>query len=282
VDRLVICNPRRNHLIAKESDKDDPIDALKLAELFRGGYLKEVYHPECFERAVFKQHVGVYHERVKQRVREANRILAQFRRHGVFLHETDFVDSQERPALLKQLPHPLIQSDVELLWKSYDAVATQVEQLRKSVVRLARKEEVIRRFTEVPGVAWLRAATFYAYLDTPWRFKSKTRLWRYLGIGLDRRHSGNGPMFVFVYQLCSRVLRNMILGAAKSAVVHGNNPYADQYVHWTKEEGISPRNARRNVARSLAMTLWGMWKNGSAYRPERVGCPTAVRVPRIE
>jgi len=36
VGRLVVCDPRRNQLIAKESDKDDPIDAEKLARLFRG------------------------------------------------------------------------------------------------------------------------------------------------------------------------------------------------------------------------------------------------------
>jgi hypothetical protein len=27
----------------------------------------------------------------------------------------------------------------------------------------------------------------------------------------------------------------------------------------------------RNTARSLAVTLWGMWKNGSAYHPAWVG-----------
>jgi hypothetical protein len=32
-----VCNPRRNHLIAKEGEKDDPIDAEKLAQLYRGG-----------------------------------------------------------------------------------------------------------------------------------------------------------------------------------------------------------------------------------------------------
>src|SRR5437660_9181803 len=34
VKEMVICNPRRNHLIAKEGDKDDPIDAPKLAQFY--------------------------------------------------------------------------------------------------------------------------------------------------------------------------------------------------------------------------------------------------------
>ena len=36
-ERVTVCNPRRNHLIAKESDKSDAIDVEKLAHLYRGG-----------------------------------------------------------------------------------------------------------------------------------------------------------------------------------------------------------------------------------------------------
>jgi hypothetical protein len=34
-DELIVCDPRRNHLVAKDSDKDDAIDAAKLALLLR-------------------------------------------------------------------------------------------------------------------------------------------------------------------------------------------------------------------------------------------------------
>ena len=46
VDELMICDPRRNSLIAKDSDKDDPIDAQKPAQLYRGGFVKPVHHPD--------------------------------------------------------------------------------------------------------------------------------------------------------------------------------------------------------------------------------------------
>jgi hypothetical protein len=42
------------------------------------------------------------------------------------------------------------------------------------------------------------------------------------------------------------------------------------YERWTIQEGMSRRNALRNVGRLLAGTLWGMWKSGSAYRAELV------------
>src|SRR6202035_507757 len=98
---------------------------------------------------------------------------------------------------------------------------------------------------------------------------------KYLGIGLERRRSGNGPERVGVPPFVNRALKSTILGAAKSAVARDDNPFADQYRRWIGI-GLSAKLARRNVARSLAATLWGLWKNGSAYRPEWVGVAAAA------
>jgi len=135
---------------------------------------------------------------------------------------------------------------------------------------IAKDSDKDDRFQKVPGVKWIRGATFYAYLDTPWRFHGKSPLWRYLGIGLERKHSGSSPMHVRVSRQANRPLKDMILGAATTAIAQANNPFAKQYQHWIEKGGLSTSNARRNVARSLATTLWGMWKNGSEYRPEWV------------
>src|SRR6516162_1924819 len=43
VDKIVVCDPRKNALL-KAGNKNDRIDARKLAELLRGGQLKQVYH----------------------------------------------------------------------------------------------------------------------------------------------------------------------------------------------------------------------------------------------
>src|ERR1035437_6761449 len=45
VDKLVVCNPRKNALL-KDGNKSDRIDARKLAELLRGNQLQPVYHGE--------------------------------------------------------------------------------------------------------------------------------------------------------------------------------------------------------------------------------------------
>lgn len=276
-EAVTVCDPRRNRLIAKDSDKDDPLDAEKLAQLLRGGYLKAVHHPESLERAVFKQLVLLYHDRVRQRVREANRVMAYLRRHGVFVREKAFVAKEDRAALRRRLPPArLLASNLELLWDSYDLAAEQVRTLRRRLVEAARKEEVIERCTQVPGIGWVRAATFFVYVDTPWRFPSKASLWKYLGIGLERRHSGTGRVQVQLVKCANRQLKGVVRGAALKALGQEGNPFAALYRRWV-QSGLSVGSARRNVARSLAATLWGMWKNGSAYRPDWVGvAPAAV------
>jgi transposase len=276
VESFTVCDPRRNHLIAKDSDKDDPIDAAKLAQLLRGGYLKAVHHPASLERAVFKQLVLLYHDRVRQRVREANRAMAYLRRYGVFVPEKAFAAPEERPGLVQRLPaQRLITTNLELLWQSYDLAAEQVRTMRRRLIEAAKKEEVIQRFVQLPGLSWVRAATFFVYVDTPWRFRSKARLWKYLGIGLERRHSGGGRVQVHLVKYANRRLKAVLIGAAQKAVSLRGSPYAAQYQRW-RAAGLSASTARRNVARSLAATLWGIWKNGSVYRPEWVGVAAAA------
>jgi transposase len=277
VERMVVSEPRRNRLIAEGGDKDDDLDAEKLAQLLRAGYIKEVHQVASLERAVFKQHVALYHFRVRQRVRESLRLTSLFRQYGVMIREKAYVGSADRPALLARLPaNATLREAVQLLWLGYDEVVEQEETWRKRLVQLAQKEEVVRRFEALPGVGWIRAATLYAYLDTPWRFRSKQALWKYLGIGLERERSGNGPEHVGVPLLTHRLLKSTILGAAQSAVAQGKNPFADLSGRWIKQ-GLSSRLARRNVARALSATLWGLWKNGSAYRPEWVGVAAAAQ-----
>ena len=43
VSKLVVCDPRKNARL-QEGHKSDKIDARKLANLLRGGYLRAVYH----------------------------------------------------------------------------------------------------------------------------------------------------------------------------------------------------------------------------------------------
>jgi len=269
-ERVVVCDPRRNALVAKESDKDDPIDALKLAQLARGGYLRLVHHPQTLDRMVFKRRVALYHDRVRNRVRQANRVMAQARFYGLFVQEHAFADRAKEAALLARLPaSPEVRRDWRLLLDGYRAAQRQEVQVERGLVRLARAYPEILRFQALPGYGWIRAATFFVFVDTPWRFRNKAALWKYLGIGLARRGTG-GPVRLGVPQAVNRVLKTAVVGAAQTAITAGKNEFGALYERWLTN-GLTPRLARRNVARTQTAVLWGMWKNGGEYRPEWIG-----------
>lgn len=270
-DEVVVCDPRHNRSIGEAEDKDDKRDALALAQLLRGGYVKAVHHPESQGRITFKVQVGMYHDRVRQRVRESNRIGGVLRRFGVMACEKDFATEEARSLLLSRLPaESMLHADLKLAWSGYDVVASQVKEYRRRLTERSGHEEVLHRWRELPGIGWVRAATLFVHLDTPWRFKSKSALWKYLGIGLRRRQSGEKAGRVSSPTQFNRLLKTTILGAARRAIVADDNPFAGQYARWL-HTGLTPVIARRNVARSLACTLWGMWKSGQGYRPEWVG-----------
>ena len=271
VDSLIVAEPRRNRLIACDGDKDDPVDAAKLAQLLRGGYLKAVHQTDSEEGAIFKQLVAEYHRQVRRRVAQGQQITSLLKQHGVLARAKQFVEKEDRAALLARLPaEELLREMVTALWQEYDAELVCEDAWRKRLAQRAKQDDVVVRFQELPGLGWVRAATLRVYLDTPWRFRSPKALWKYLGIGLERHRSGNGPESLRVPKQTNRLLKSTILGAALSATIQGTNPYADQYRRWI-EQGLTAKLARRNVARSLAATLWGLWKSGAVYHPEWVG-----------
>ena len=288
VEEMVSCDPHRNALISRDGEKDDGLDWRKLAQLYRGGYVKAVHHPLELERSLFKQRVQTYHDRVRHRVSEGLKIIWRVRRLGVFIKQKDLADTAAvaavagkspgganglnglRKELMSRLPaSPVAREDVELLLAGYDQACRQVTTMKSRLIESSKTEPMAQLFCELPGVSWVRASTFVAFIDTPYRFTSKQKLWKYMGIGLERRHSGKGKVQLRVPNRCSRVLKSVILGAAKSAVASGDNVFADLYERWL-DDGCSPQVARRNVARSLAAVMWGMWKSGSAFDPKMV------------
>ena len=213
---------------------------------------------------------------MRRRVATGQQITGLLKQHGVMARAKDFNDEDDRAKVLTQLPEQaLLREMLASLWEEYDAACEREDAWRKRLTQRAKQDALVVRLTELPGVQWIRAATLRVYLDTPWRFRHKKALWKYLGIGLERRHSGKGPEFLGVPKQVNRLLKSTILGAAKSAIAQEDNPFADQHRRWI-DQGLSSRMATRNVARSLAAVMWGLWKNTTAYDPTWVGVNLAA------
>jgi hypothetical protein len=81
-EKLVITDPKQNHWIGFSGQKDDPLDAFKLALLARGGYIKEIHHP-VGQRRRFRELMEAYHDTVRMTTRLKNKIKDKFRQNGI-------------------------------------------------------------------------------------------------------------------------------------------------------------------------------------------------------
>ena len=81
VAEVIVCNPRRNKLLAV-GNKADRVDAQKLAELLRCGQLKPVYHGTPAVR-LLKELVHSYDSLVSDTTRVMNRVKAIYRGRAI-------------------------------------------------------------------------------------------------------------------------------------------------------------------------------------------------------
>ena len=121
VDQLIVCDPKRNAYVAKDGDKDDPIDAEKLARLLRAGMLREVHQVDDIDRVVLKQQVACYHDRVRERVRQGHQLTSLLRRHGAFTSISELAAPEERRRCWRQLPpRPTLLRTLDKIWAVYE------------------------------------------------------------------------------------------------------------------------------------------------------------------
>jgi transposase len=270
VETFVVAEPRRNKLITSEGDKDDRIDSAKLAVLLRGNFLKAVHHTSDPHRASLKHWISLYHDRVRDAVRSINKIRACCRMHGVRIPRKVVRNPLHRRAWLRGLDNPVLQAQLQMFWIGYDATKEQVGLARKQFSSYARKYPIIKSWCKLPGVGLIRATTIFAYLDTPWRFKNRAKLYKYCGVGLVRVSSGkdkkgrpNPPRLRLPWAV-NRRIKNAVLGAATSAIEKGDNAFKAYYERMLSH-GIVPANAKHSVARKMVSTMSAMWKTGNPY-----------------
>jgi len=146
LDQFISSDPRRNKLIASDGDKDDKIDAAKLASLLRGGFLSAVYHSDNDGRAELKHWVSLYHDRVRDAVRSINKMRACCRMYGVKISRAALRDPASRINWLLKTKHDSLSNQLKMLWIGYDATAQQVKFARRQLSILSKKYDVIKQW----------------------------------------------------------------------------------------------------------------------------------------
>lgn len=267
-EKLIITDPKINKWIGKAGKKDDPIDAEKLAQLARGKYIKEIYHP-ISNRRRFKELVFAYHDTVKSQSRIKNKIKALFRREGIRCRGETVYSEKSRDEWRQALPgNKVVHLIVDELWTQLDRTREATENLKRHIRLQSKQFPEIKMFQKVPGIGLIHASTISAIIETPHRFAHKKKLWMYAGIGLSERKSGEKVYSRKLTRQYNRRLKNAVKQATEAAIFAKDNQFRRQYLRLTIEAGIPSHKAKLTVARSLLAALYAMWKKGEEYDRE--------------
>lgn len=264
--KVVVADPLQNHLISSDGNIDDGKAAQRLAELLRGGFIKQVHHTADQERNTFKQSVLLYHQITRQLTRAKNQAKGKFRSNGVRCIASDVFKPKSREHWLAMLPDRGIRQQATFLLEHVDFLESQKRMAYQHMRSLSVAFPEIKRFQKVPGIGMVRACTFYALVDTPHRFETRGRLWAYCGIGIARAQSDEFQGPEHLNRNGNRLLKEVLKGAAISAITVKGCRYAQQYEAYVQRHG-KPELALLNVSRSLCCTMWMMWRTGQPYDP---------------
>jgi transposase len=272
VAEVIVCDPRRNRLISGEGDKTDHLDPGKLIELYRVGSLRRVHHPEHQSMMDLRAWVWAYHDQVKLVTAAKNKLKAAFRAQGLQYSEGNIYSPQERAGWLEQLPRASVRERVRELYGNLDELSARRDRLAERMEKLAERHPVARRFLNIPGYGPVRALTFLVMVDTPYRFATPQKLWRYAGLGPRRWQSGDPRRERQVHPVqYNRRLKLVARGAMEKAISLGDgNPFERMYERLI-EKGVREPLARLSVARKALSVPWGMWKSNRGYDPALAG-----------
>ena len=269
VNRLIVCDPKRNAWIARDPAKHDRVDADKLAKLLKGGFLTEVFHADDASRVDFKRAVQHYHDLTRTQAGVKCQIKSRFRAHGIVVRGASAFEKSGREELIRQVPTPTAQHLIRHVYELLDHAGRTQEKARRLMLALGRAFPEVARFQEVPGIGPVWACTFSAYVQTPQRFRSKRQLWRYCRLGITNRQSNGQPLGR--QRLDSSgvgILKSLSFQAFCAARAAGGNEFDLHYEETLARTG-DKTHARLNTQRKILAVLYGMWKRNEPYRPNR-------------
>jgi hypothetical protein len=136
VTELVVCDPRKNALM-KQGNKSDKIDARKLADLLRGGYLCSVYHGENGLRTV-KELARSYLTISKDLSRVMNRVKALYRSWGILCGGQQVYAPRHRSEWLNKIGEAGVRRRAEFFYQQLDALRALRQAVRRDLLAESR------------------------------------------------------------------------------------------------------------------------------------------------
>jgi transposase len=270
VTRIVVGHPKSSAWIAKDPLKRDRLDADKLANLLRMDQVHEVYYADDDHRTVFKQIVQHYDDVTDQERRLKQKIKSALREQGVIARGLSVYTPEGREPFLAQVPAAAAREAIRQLYGLLDVTLKTQREARRLMRQEAQRYPEIALFDDAPGVALVNASRFSAYVQTPHRFGSKRKLWRYFRLGITDRQSDGKPLGRQALDWNgSGRLKDMSRSAFNGAMKTKTDNMFKRAYRRTLQTTHNETHARLSTQRKIVTVLWTMWKGGTKYQDDK-------------
>jgi len=283
VAEVIVCNPRRNKLLAV-GNKGDRVDAEKLAELLRCGQLKPVYHGTPAVR-LLKELVHSYDSLVGDTTRVMNRVKAIYRGRAIGCAGRDVYYQRNREQWLEKLTEPGMRQRAVFLYQQLDTVRGLRREANKAMLKESRRHPAYATLKQIPVLGPIRIAQILAKVASPHRFRTKRQFWAYCGLAVVTRSSADYQFREGKVEKRKRApmtrglnpnFNHRLKYVFKSAAVDGMHqaPFEGYYARLLIK-GIRPELARLTLARKIAAVTLTLWKRGERFDELKVSEPAA-------
>lgn len=255
-DETLVCNPVANRDYKRA--KTDKLDARRLANLLRGGFLVSVYH-DGSKREQFRVLMSGYQALVDEAVRLKNRYKSLFRKSGQNVKGEAMYNDE---SLLEGLDR----SDLKFVGQRLYSLLTLMEEERQKYVaeirRINKQFKEIRYLKTMPGIKDIQAAKIVSQVIDPNRFASKYKFYSYCGLARHKRSSA-GKDYGSKKIYGNRILKCVYKMVGKSALKGDSG--LRRYYDSLKTKGVSDKNAYNAVCRKVAAISLSIMKHHKEY-----------------
>ena len=186
---VVLSNPIKTRAIASAKIKTDKLDAIKLANLLRGGYIAECYVPD---KRIMNLRELVRHRSalVRMRTKLKNKIHSIVLMKGIQISNKHCSFTHLYNEELKALNDYRINGYLNLI----ESLDSEIKVVSKEIVTLAKEDEMANLLMTIPGIGYYSALLIVSEIGDINRFPDSHHLCSYAGL-IPSTHSSGGTIY---------------------------------------------------------------------------------------
>jgi transposase len=249
-----LSNPAKTRAIASAKIKTDKLDALKLADLLRGGYIAECYIPtkETMDLRELVRHRAAL---VRMRTKLKNKIHSIMLMNGTSVsYVGTHTFTKGYIEKLKELNDYRINGYLRIIESLNDEINT----VSKKILLLAQEDEIARLLMTVPGIGYYSALLIVSEIGDINRFPDSYHLCSYAGLIPSTRSSGGITYHGSITKRGSKYLRWIMLECLHAHIRNEKTSNVAQFYHRISKKKGNPKAAVAAASKLLKIVYWIM------------------------